>query len=484
MAVEPQLSAGGRMAAAAAAEVGCQVFVEVQRAWGDTDAVPHPLRDITDLELEEIRQLKHPPETVSRVMECVHLILGGEGPSRSTGSIEWIAVLRTVVRTDFLRRVRHFDVAELRERPALVDCICRDYLAGPRALKPDRVRHASRAVVAFFGWTVALIAGALPVWPVEEVGGAEARREVFRLEAERLEAALQARQREEAQLAAARREEAKQQEAKRKEAEREEAARQAAEREEAARREAEEQEVARQEEKERQAAEEGRRLAEQERLEALARKKRKEEEALEAEKAGIFSPEMCFWDTVGNPERKFLEVEEGAVKFPHADFVTCCNVLTREPVRRGGHFFEFMMHRLGGEQWCGVTTDNTQAGMRVSGWNLKGWSYYSGNREANSNGRPALHVNKKVVQSFAHVLEGDIVGVLLDADRRGLVFLRNDDVQGVCELLPRNRSPLFLFTHVGAEGDHVEVRRLPPSQAPRNAVVALEQLVGHIAPVQ
>eukprot|EP00415_Alexandrium_ostenfeldii_P003607 UN3607 len=193
---------------------------------------------------------------------------------------------------------------------------------------------------------------------------------------------------------------------------------------------------------------------------------------------------MAYWDSARNPERKFLEVEDEVVRFPSADLVRCCNVVTREPVRRGVHFFEFVLHGFDREQWCGVTTDSTQAGMRVSGWNLRGWTYYSGNRQGTSDGKPALHVNKQVVRGFEQVQRGDVLGMLLDADRRGLVFLRNGALQSACDLLPRNRSPLFVLAHVGAAGDHVELRRHRPEQAPPAALEALDMLLRKVAPVQ
>ena len=151
-----------------------QVFVAVRRKGGE-EAELHPLADISNREIQEVQQLKHPPREVARVMELVHLLLLGE--DRSVGLVDWADVLRTVVRLDFLKRARQIDLQHVLQLPRLIDGLCRKYFAGPEPLTPDRVRWASKAVVAFFGWTVAVLAGVLPQLP-EKVAGAEARRRI------------------------------------------------------------------------------------------------------------------------------------------------------------------------------------------------------------------------------------------------------------------------------------------------------------------
>jgi hypothetical protein len=185
-----------------------QVFLHVKRLGGIEEAEPHPLDDITAVELEEIRQLKHPPDTCRRIMECIHLILS-EGPlPRLSDGVEWADVLRTVVGSGFLKRIRRYDTDLLRERPALVDRLCRYYLAGDDPLQVDRVYRASRTVVAFFGWTVAAVAGVLPAWSDEQVAGAAARRHIEALEsARRWSARQRAKQLAEEQAEAVRAEE-------------------------------------------------------------------------------------------------------------------------------------------------------------------------------------------------------------------------------------------------------------------------------------
>lgn len=50
-----------------------------------------------------------------------------------------------------------------------------------------------------------------------------------------------------------------------------------------------------------------------------------------------------------NPEARQIEVEGNVVKAPRlrSDFV---NVLTKEPIRSGVHYFEFVLHMVGDEQ--------------------------------------------------------------------------------------------------------------------------------------
>lgn len=462
-----------------------QIFAEVQRAGGDDDALPHPLEDITDLELEEIRQLKHPPATVRRVMECVQLILFESEVPGATG-LPWSTCVRSIVKTDFLRKVRRYEIDQLAEKPMLVDHICCEYFApspasGLEPLRPERVKRASVAVVAFFGWTVALIAGVLPDWP-EEIGGEEARQVIFAIEAERQK---QVRKEVERKAEIARREaaaEAAKQEAARLEEERREAERRERERlEEEERERAIQEEAARAEEAR---AEELRREQERRRAEAAAREdaemmlraRREEEEAQYME--------WCIWGYDDNPERRFLQVDGASVSFPSDDKANFCNVVTEEPVLSGRVYFEFLLHHVGDEQWCGVTVDPAQAGSRVSGRNLlRSWTYYCGRRWGDSRafkdeGIPCLQVGKRSVQKFARVSSGDTIGMLLDADRRAVCFLRNGELQGACVLDGAGRQPLYALTHLDAAGDAVELRASPAELAPRAARDALSAVLG------
>eukprot|EP00403_Amphidinium_massartii_P026402 CAMPEP_0178390230 /NCGR_PEP_ID=MMETSP0689_2-20121128/10538_1 /TAXON_ID=160604 /ORGANISM="Amphidinium massartii, Strain CS-259" /LENGTH=363 /DNA_ID=CAMNT_0020010731 /DNA_START=10 /DNA_END=1101 /DNA_ORIENTATION=+ len=213
---------------------------------------------------------------------------------------------------------------------------------------------------------------------------------------------------------------------------------------------------------------------------------------------------LSTWDIANNPDSKQLSGEDGHVHFAQAatDYVL---VLTQAPVRAGRHFFEFTMHRIGDEQWCGVVTDSTRAGHgcgeAIYNYRNKdrkpGWFYYCGRRavfafleplEAEGGEEPgnrdqtwhrghdgcaSLHAGgeRNAVKLFRSVNDGDVIGMLLDVDLGALVFLCNGEVQGGCEI-PKH-VPLYLSTCVDRLDDHVELRKLPLDSVPQPAIEAL-----------
>jgi len=445
-----------------------QVFTEIVRLGTEEELEPHPLDDITDLELEEIRQLKHPPGTVQRVMECVHLILDGSAlPPRVDGGLKWTDVLRTVVRGDFLRRVRNYNAMQLRQRPAMVDWLCRRYLSGENPLRPERVHRASRAVVAFFGWTVAVVAASLPEFPVEQVGGQVARNDVMELEQRRIKNA-----RKRARPLPSQRESYHQERTMK--------------------------DQATQVEQETVPCEALPACAEampldQTNVKSFAQTHSDElQQAIQndcsplAEMTEQDSPEqaceeiaetkgMCEWDVTSNPDRRLLEIDGCTVRFPSDRLANFCNVLTKDPICAGTHFFEFEMQQIGDEQWCGVTADKSQAGTRVSGRNLRAWTYYCGRRRPNPSSPAGLYACRQVAQQCAPVVDGDVIGMVVDANRRAVSFLRNGELQGALKLAP-TRIPLYVITHLDASSDTVALRKLPMSEAPRHAIKAMDSL--------
>eukprot|EP00933_Yihiella_yeosuensis_P033651 TRINITY_DN27305_c0_g1_i1.p1 TRINITY_DN27305_c0_g1~~TRINITY_DN27305_c0_g1_i1.p1 ORF type:complete len:913 (-),score=211.69 TRINITY_DN27305_c0_g1_i1:175-2913(-) len=469
-----------------------QIFHEIRRAAGDQKASPHPLRDITTLELEEVRQMKHPPLVVARVMETVHLILNGELPSLSSNELDWSDVLRTVVRGDFLKRARSVKIEDLKEKARLIDYVCRQYFAGDEALTPQRVRRASRAVVAFFGWTVAIVAGILPLFPLE-VGGSEARlrilevRDQQRRESQIEEEKRQKRAEEAAQREAERREVLKQKEAERQEEERrleilekerleaaaceEERLRMAVLEEEEA--ECQRQEDLRQQVELRQIAKQKARLR---RKEAKWRRRLRLYGADSDESSSEAEQQRRSWNS-SNPDHRVLSFEGAMVRFVTDEFVDYCNVVTMRPVRFGRHLFEVVVHHVGDHLWIGVTTDEVQAGAQVAGWNLRAWSYYTGRRGLGQSGlQPGLHVDGQARADFQHVVDGDTIGLLIDADRWAVAYLRNREFQGACAL-SGGRGPLFILAHLDAADDLVELRKIPLEEAPSEAVEALDAFV-------
>ncbi|CAE7367462.1 unnamed protein product [Symbiodinium sp. KB8] len=448
--------------APAGAAVAHQVFTAVRRAGGE-EAELHPLRDINNKEIEEVKQLKHPPREVARVMEVVHLLLSLTLPS----SIDWGDVLRTVVRVDFLKRARNIDMDAILEQPRLIDYICRRYFAGSEPLTPDRVRWASKAVVAFFGWTVAIIAGCLPAFPAK-VGGEESRRRIILLDQELREERRQKRDAEEEQRKATeqhRAEKQRREEERQREKQREEQARQKLAAIEAAAADKKRAEVF----KQRRAA------AKQRKLEAKIRHKKRVALGLDSDESGS-EVERCrgVWNS-NNPDIRFLRIAGAEITFLSDEFADHCTAVSCQPMHFGQHFYEFIVHHFSDQLRCGVTTDAVQAGALVAGHNLRGWCYNTGRRSLKAKTMPAgLQVNGKVVQEFSSVDDGDIIGVLVDADRWSIAFLKNRVLEGSCAMSSHAREPLYLLLHMDAAGDHVELRHVPLQEAPADALAALE----------
>eukprot|EP00927_Polykrikos_kofoidii_P052784 TRINITY_DN4672_c0_g1_i1.p1 TRINITY_DN4672_c0_g1~~TRINITY_DN4672_c0_g1_i1.p1 ORF type:complete len:295 (+),score=39.28 TRINITY_DN4672_c0_g1_i1:87-971(+) len=175
---------------------------------------------------------------------------------------------------------------------------------------------------------------------------------------------------------------------------------------------------------------------------------------------------LAEWDYDGNPNNDLFNVQ-GASVFYGSVRVTYlpdyCNVLTREPMRRGTYAFEFVMHVIGDEQWCGVTTVPGLAGRRHSGRSLLGCFYYCGRRGQRlcslEDGIASLHANRESPDTKFHaVVNGDVIGIAVDADVGAVAFSHNGVFQGACEVL--EKKPLYLLTHLDQAGDHVELRRL------------------------
>jgi hypothetical protein len=186
------------------------------------------------------------------------------------------------------------------------------------------------------------------------------------------------------------------------------------------------------------------------------------------------------WHRDLHSDFKMLEIEGSHIKCEglRSDY---CNVLTLEPIRQGVHYFEFVMHHIGDEQWCGLMKDPQQAGCRVGGRSLTAWSYYCGRMGSYSNSiqddRPpcegALHAEGRAVALFKKLKpNGDVIGMLADLDAGAVAFDLNGELQGACAV-PK-QIPLWVFTHVDTTRDHVELRKLSLQDAPPTNLAALK----------
>jgi len=184
---------------------------------------------------------------------------------------------------------------------------------------------------------------------------------------------------------------------------------------------------------------------------------------------------MFTWDCAGNPSRHMLEVSGSTVKCPglRTDYV---NVITKEPMRRGVHYYQFLMHNIGDEQWCGVVSDPSQAGSDYSGRRLTAWTYYCGRMRTRYSsivdGLGALHAQGRAVKQFKKLKpSGDVIGMLVDLDRAAIAFELNGELQGACPI--PEATPLWVLTHVDTPRDHVELVKLPLHEAPQESIQAL-----------
>lgn len=181
------------------------------------------------------------------------------------------------------------------------------------------------------------------------------------------------------------------------------------------------------------------------------------------------------WDIENNPGCADLQCEGTSV-------LTCpnlrtdfCTVLTKEPIRRGIHYFEFVMHAIGDEQWCGVTSDPNLKGPRANPRMARAcWTYYCGRRHDSGNlrdGRGALHAPAHAVAQFKQVAQGDIIGMLVDMDKGALAFDLNGELQGACPV--DTGEPLYCLTQPDEAGDKIELKKPSLQDAPPANLEAL-----------
>jgi len=170
---------------------------------------------------------------------------------------------------------------------------------------------------------------------------------------------------------------------------------------------------------------------------------------------------MCTWDLENNPGSAGLQCEGTSILMcPNlqSDF---CTVLTKEPIRCGVHYFEFVMHVIGDEQWCGVTSNPVFAGPRANPRTANScWTYYCGRRgdlRSLRDGRGGLHAAGHAVAQVKEVGQGDIIGVLVDMDKGALAFDLNGELQGACPV--DAEKPLYCLTQVDTPRDKVELRK-------------------------
>eukprot|EP00927_Polykrikos_kofoidii_P065847 TRINITY_DN61565_c0_g1_i1.p1 TRINITY_DN61565_c0_g1~~TRINITY_DN61565_c0_g1_i1.p1 ORF type:complete len:267 (+),score=36.06 TRINITY_DN61565_c0_g1_i1:97-897(+) len=177
------------------------------------------------------------------------------------------------------------------------------------------------------------------------------------------------------------------------------------------------------------------------------------------------------WDIHGNPHRDQIEGEGGHLLAPNLrrDFV---NVVAQEPVTSGTHFFEFVVHKVQDEQWCGMVHDKSQAGGDVYGHRLQGRFYYF-----RAGGTAHLMLDSGVRDCSVHrPKDGDIIGMIVDVETGVVAFSLNGTVQGSLTV-KKPGQPLYFFTTVDQPNDHMELRKPPLSDAPDDFMKTVQGLV-------
>ncbi|CAE7394779.1 UVR8 [Symbiodinium pilosum] len=116
------------------------------------------------------------------------------------------------------------------------------------------------------------------------------------------------------------------------------------------------------------------------------------------------------------------------------------------------------------------------AGSRVNGRSLLAWTYYCGraNRRHGTmhNGTGGLHACKTAVAEFEKACDpGNVIGMLVDVDKRVVAFDLDGRVQGACEI--PGEKPLYVITQMDTPWDHVELRKPSLEEAPPANLEAL-----------
>ena len=174
------------------------------------------------------------------------------------------------------------------------------------------------------------------------------------------------------------------------------------------------------------------------------------------------------WDLEGNPDNQFLELDSKTNAISYLEGAPdYCIVLSVKPITKGRKSFHFVMHKIGDEQWCGVTADKSVAGCaRSLRKRSRCWTYYCGSRH-HDKGRVTVETEEK--DEVKHVKDGDTIGLVVDFGTRTLQFSLNDQPQATCNF-PSDVSELYLVTELDYTDDCVELRYIPDKVADKQQV--------------
>jgi hypothetical protein len=179
------------------------------------------------------------------------------------------------------------------------------------------------------------------------------------------------------------------------------------------------------------------------------------------------------WDREDNPGKQYFDLDPTTNAITYLqnapDF---CNVLSDKPITRGRHTFEFVMHKIGDEQWTGVTADQTLAGTRASlRRKARCWTYYCGRRY---HSKGMLSEEREETKELEHIKDSDVIGLTVDFTKRTLEFFKNGVFQADCSF-PADVKELYLITELDAPHDCVKLRCTTPQADEDRAGTKLSQ---------
>lgn len=176
-----------------------KVFEEMQKLVADCTEVSSGMSvgELTNKDMEEIRQLKNPPVVVRRTLEAVYLLMNAARAPARPQPPDWARVQRMLSDANFLSKMLNYDSAILQSSPVLTGYVASEYFGGSSgaevgrrnstgSLRPElrrsrttgfnrrgsvldeaepltfsRVFRASKAAAALFRWSALVIVQAL-----------------------------------------------------------------------------------------------------------------------------------------------------------------------------------------------------------------------------------------------------------------------------------------------------------------------------------
>lgn len=182
--LRPKGSATGPDTSSRSSSKSCSAGATVESGAGDSTAIFGALggeegsgavRNISMDELLEIRSFAEPPAVVKRTLQLTCIILNAASIKRPA-ELPWAQVKTKMANDSFLDEIKNYDMATLRDSPAVVEFLKSTYFGENDPLTFSRVERASRAAAALFRWSAKAVKEATSVeevprlWVCESCG--------------------------------------------------------------------------------------------------------------------------------------------------------------------------------------------------------------------------------------------------------------------------------------------------------------------------